>query len=930
MRRHVLNRSLPGLWSGRGALALALAVGLTICLAAPAVASAGQLPEFNLLGFNGGSDITSMNMTTGEFSGIATVAGEEFTIEGTETGDESTSVLTWIAEPSYKSTNTDFYELLPDGSVGGDGEFTDTNGTHETYFGEINQPEATVPATVSVSCANLAGGYTAYSCTTTVAGSGGVPSGNITLSASSGSFPGPSQCVLSAGTCSVEYATPADGLAHEIKMTAVYSADATFRAAEASTKICGSGGVTVTAASPEGSHAHGAVVGNKIKLTGTGFCPKMKVQFGNEKAVVEVPESALDAEGTSATMTVPRLASTGTLTVTSAGQPATLASPLAIDSYRNTEGFQFANLPHTGNYAELTGAFGSNATYETITVNTCAPETCITHQLSPIRIIQNAFAKIYLPSEERGLCYGMALASLQFASGAVALSNFSSTAQDAFELGSTGGPGPALEAFLANRFLLQYSDQARASRRLEAASATRTAATLRTEIETAGSHGAIITLSGTAAAGAEGHAMVATGVEDIPEHEGAFLVNVIDSDSQYIAGQYSEEGTDGMVHSDRVTQIQVEPDGQWTYPSLSMSGSLSDILTTPLSLFNGPLTLGGKGGGPGLITASVPSGVGLAGLEDEAGGPLALNDPASGVVAEPPISGPAQPVPNASFSAPLGAYTDTLAAAGKPIEETWMAPGLLGSADGSSVKAAIGFDPKSVRVSYSPLQAPGSGPTALTLISSPANSTTRSATASFSSAAAAVTAALGSGKSGLTVTTTAATKVTITLEQTGGADALIDQHVPAFALGAGASAVVRPATWGGRSSQAVLVTIRPRHGRAHTLHLAARAPVAKSPIRITDLRQRRVHGHVMITMQLDTPSLTAGSTEAVNALLTVHGARARSYRLLASRPATAGKQVLSLVVNAGSRPARLKIILDSVQASTATLALRTVTVRVRG
>jgi hypothetical protein len=40
--------------------------------------------------------------------------------------------------------------------------------------------------------------------------------------------------------------------------------------------------------------------------------------------------------------------------------------------------------------------------------------------------------------------------------------------------------------------------------------------------------------------------------------------------------------------------------------------------------------------------------------------------------------------------------------------------------------------------------------------------------------------------------------------------------------------------------------------------------------------------------------------------------------------------VLSLVVNAGSRPARLKIILDSVQASTATLALRTVTVRVRG
>jgi hypothetical protein len=87
MRRHAFNRSLSGLWSGRGARALTLAVGLTICLAAPAVAAAGQLPEFNLLGFNGESDITSMNMTAGEFSGMATVEGKAFTIEGPETGD---------------------------------------------------------------------------------------------------------------------------------------------------------------------------------------------------------------------------------------------------------------------------------------------------------------------------------------------------------------------------------------------------------------------------------------------------------------------------------------------------------------------------------------------------------------------------------------------------------------------------------------------------------------------------------------------------------------------------------------------------------------------------------------------------------------------------------------------------------------------------
>ena len=362
-------------------------------------------------------------------------------------------MFTWIEVIRYKSTNTDFYEILANGNVGGEGSFSDTNGTHETYFGEIDEPEATVPSKVSLSCTNTDMNFMAYSCTATVAGSGGVPTGNITMSASSGSFPSASQCVLAAGSCSVSYQTPATGLASPITLTAVYSADATFKVSQGTGTICGSGGVSVTAATPHSSDPDGIVPGDTLKLTGKGLCPGMSVQVGNEKAVVSVLGAQVAADGTSATLTVPWLATTGTLTVKSAGQSAALAEPVTIDSFRNTSALSFHNIPaYDTTLAEFEAAFGAgNVTYITGSdpVDNLTPRA------------HAAFEHFRRTSFADGLCFGWVFSALHFDAGELSLAGYDPDATIPFDLSLT----PALESLIATEFWKQFSDQYQAWRR---------------------------------------------------------------------------------------------------------------------------------------------------------------------------------------------------------------------------------------------------------------------------------------------------------------------------------------------------------------------------------------------------------------------------------------------------------------------------------
>jgi hypothetical protein len=218
---------------GRGVVVLACLVGVLGIGATAAATASAALPEFNLLSTPAtgeeGTTISQMNMTTGVFSGTSLISGEHFTVTGTESGNKAESTLTWIEDPSYQSFDTDYYEILPDGNIGGAGSFHDTNGTEESYTQELTAHDATVSSSTAVTCTPSGSTDT---CTATVTGSGGTPTGNATFSVSSGSFSGEDACMLSAGSCSVTYLPPSGASA---TVAADYSGDGTFRVSDGST-----------------------------------------------------------------------------------------------------------------------------------------------------------------------------------------------------------------------------------------------------------------------------------------------------------------------------------------------------------------------------------------------------------------------------------------------------------------------------------------------------------------------------------------------------------------------------------------------------------------------------------------------------------------------------------------------------------------------
>jgi hypothetical protein len=87
----------------------------------------------------------------------------------------------------------------------------------------------------------------------------------------------------------------------------------------------------------------GAIPYSTVTLIGKGFCPDMKVDFGNDLAETTVDTLkdplAITEKGARAEVVVARLATTGTVTVISDGQNATLDN-VPIDSDSRTLGIE--------------------------------------------------------------------------------------------------------------------------------------------------------------------------------------------------------------------------------------------------------------------------------------------------------------------------------------------------------------------------------------------------------------------------------------------------------------------------------------------------------------------------------------------------------------------------------------------------------------
>ncbi len=157
---------------------------------------------------------------------------------------------------------------------------------------------------------------------------------------------------------------------HSISVTASSSGYADQRNSNGTLEV-GTSQVNSVAASGGPRTPQALQPGSPVTITGEGFCPGSAVEFGNALAVA-TPTSV---SGTTIKVLVPRLATSGPVSVLTGGPP--VAGPpslqsLNIDSYRNTNGWAFPNyIPSGFDLGELSDLFGVGQVY--FSLNLCWP-----------------------------------------------------------------------------------------------------------------------------------------------------------------------------------------------------------------------------------------------------------------------------------------------------------------------------------------------------------------------------------------------------------------------------------------------------------------------------------------------------------------------------------------------------------------------------
>jgi IPT/TIG domain len=148
--------------------------------------------------------------------------------------------------------------------------------------------------------------------------------------------------------------------------------------------------------------------GTTVTIAGSGFNSSSVITFGNNNATCS--PSFVSGDGTQLQAQVPRLATSGFLTVTTGGATLSSLQPFTVDSYRNTSGFSFQNdgafSTFVGGYnvdGNVTELFGSGQT--TFTIGICP--ACITED-NPLAALFTWVANQVLND---GQCFGFSLAS---------------------------------------------------------------------------------------------------------------------------------------------------------------------------------------------------------------------------------------------------------------------------------------------------------------------------------------------------------------------------------------------------------------------------------------------------------------------------------------------------------------------------------------
>ena len=295
--------------------------------------------------------------------------------------------------------------------------------------------------------------------------------------------------------------------------------------------------------------------GTQMTLTGNGFCPGTQVQVGGTGAIADA--NVVDPH--TITFHMPTLATTGPVTVVPRqGDVAYLTdNSVQVDSFRNTDGFQFHNFDFDGlSLGELTDAFGADALF--IRVNPCGflgDCSFNTGILNPLVAIEWPIISKAL-SSTNGHCFGISRAVQEFLSGHRSLRSFT-TAGAAFAIPSADHPQTAVGHFLDAEHALQASAEFLNAWFDRDKSVSGQLARAKAAL----AHGdfPIVTLRHGALTG---HALVAYNAVDNPD--GTSDIYVYDSNREFRPGEdasadfHRSQVQDSVVHMDPIH-------GKWSY-----------------------------------------------------------------------------------------------------------------------------------------------------------------------------------------------------------------------------------------------------------------------------------------------------------------------------------------------------------------------------
>jgi hypothetical protein len=167
--------------------------------------------------------------------------------------------------------------------------------------------------------------------------------------------------------------------------------------------------------------------GTTVILRGSGLAPSCWVKFGRPSSndSVQISLNDVNPEHTEAKILLPRLSTSGPITVTVPGRRASFASTdtFIVDNYRNVNGYSFENLRHLGEFdlKDLVDVFGVEQACEHI--DPCEwPSFGLVHCRIPIPL-PSPTAMLYLlvanilNETDGGNCSGMSLSSQRFIHG---------------------------------------------------------------------------------------------------------------------------------------------------------------------------------------------------------------------------------------------------------------------------------------------------------------------------------------------------------------------------------------------------------------------------------------------------------------------------------------------------------------------------------